>query len=929
MQGTLILVLSAAYIGLLFAVAYYGDERAERGQSVVANPYIYALSLAVYCTAWTFYGSVGRAATTGVGFLPIYLGPTLMAPLGWLVLRKMIRISKHHRITSIADFIGSRYGKSARLAGVVTVIAVLGTIPYIALQLKAISTSFTVLLEYPEMPVEAVRRPFFADTAFYAALLLAAFSILFGTRHLDVTERHEGIVTAIAFESVVKLAAFVAVGLFVTYGLYDGFGDLFTASAADAQIRALFTMEGGDGSYTEWAWLTGLSMMAILFLPRQFQVAVVENVDEAHLKKAIWLFPLYLLLINLFVLPIAMAGLLAFPNATHADTFVLTLPLSEGQATLAGVAFLGGVSAATGMVIVAATALSTMISNDLIMPVLLRSAAFQQARRKRVTGLLLGIRRVSIVGVLLLGYGYLHLIGEQYPLVSIGLISFAAVAQFAPAMLGGMFWRRGTWAGALSGLLAGFVIWMYTLPLPTLVEAGWIAPSIVEGGPWGISWLRPLSLLGVSELGLIPHALFWSLLANTGLYVGVSLFTRQSAVERSQALAFVDVFQYAERAGGPLWQGTAPVAELKHLLQRFLGWRRTERAFEGYARKHDVTLDAGATADEQLVSYAERVLAGAIGAASSRAVISSVVQEKPLQIGEVMGILDEAQQVMAYSRELEHKKAELQRATRELRATNKQLKELDRMKDDFISTVTHELRTPLTSIRAISEILQANPGLDADRRDSFLTTVIAESERLSRLVEQVLDLQRLEAQPLSTATEPVAIEDVLADAAAAMRQQIENDDVRFELDGLDQHCLVRGDRDRLMQVVLNLLSNAAKFCDDRNGQIRLHLMRTETAVRIAVQDNGPGIDPEDQDVIFQRFRRIRQQSSPHMGSGLGLHIVQRITREHGGRIEIDSEPGAGATFTVVLPRPSAEASATPSATPSESIEPSNTDRGLS
>lgn len=927
MQGTLILMLSAAYIGLLFAVAYYGDERAERGRSVVANPYIYALSLAVYCTAWTFYGSVGRAATTGVGFLPIYLGPTLMAPLGWLVLRKMIRISKHHRITSIADFIGSRYGKSARLAGVVTVIAVLGIVPYIALQLKAISTSFTVLMEYPDAQSDPASVPFFADTALYAALLLAAFTILFGTRHLDVTERHEGIVAAIAFESVVKLAAFVAVGLFVTYGLYDGFGDLFAAGQAEASIRALFTMESGSGGYSEWAWLTGLSMMAILFLPRQFQVAVVENVDEAHLKKAIWLFPLYLLLINLFVLPIAVAGLMVLPEAANADTFVLTLPLSQGYETLAVAAFLGGVSAATGMVIVAATALSTMISNDLILPLLLRSAAFQQARRTRVTGLLLGIRRASIVGVLLLGYGYLDLIGEQYPLVSIGLISFAAVAQFAPAMLGGMFWRRGTWAGALSGLLGGVLIWLYTLPLPTLVEAGWVAPSLMEEGPFGLAWLRPDGLLGLTDLGLIPHALFWSLLINTGLYVGVSLFTGQSAVERSQALAFVDAFRYAERAGGPMWRGTAPVAELKHLLQRFLGWRRTERAFELYARKHDLTIEPNAIADEQLVSYAERVLAGAIGAASSRAVISSVVQEKPLQIGEVMDILDEAQQVMAYSRELEHKKAELQRATRELRATNQQLKELDRMKDDFISTVTHELRTPLTSIRAISEILQANPDLQAPRREEFLATVIAESERLSRLVEQVLDLQRLEAHPLSAATEPVAVEAVLADAASAMRQQIERDDIQFELEGLDQHCFVRGDRDRLMQVVLNLLSNAAKFCDDRDGRIRLHLARTDDTVQIAVEDNGPGIDPDDQEIIFQRFRRIRQRSSPHMGSGLGLHIVQRIIREHQGRIEIDSQPGEGTTFTVVLTRLPAgnREDASGADATHESLESANTD----
>jgi Na+/proline symporter len=373
LQGWVIVAASFAYLGVLFAIAHYGDRRADVGRSIIANPTIYALSLAVYCTTWTFYGSVGRAASTGIGFLPIYLGPTLMAVLWWFVMRKMIRISKVSRITSIADFVASRYGKSQILGGLVTVIAVVGIIPYISLQLKAVSNSFTILLHYPGLPAKAIEQPLWQDSALYIAIILAAFTILFGTRHLDATERHEGMVAAIAFESLVKLLAFIAVGMFVTFGIYNGFGDIFARAEAIPELRDLLTVAEGAGSYGSWWSLTILSMLSIMFLPRQFQIAVVENVNEQHVVRAVWLFPLYLLLINIFVLPIALGGLMYFPNNTiDADTFVLSLPVMEKQEALTLLVFIGGLSAATGMVIVETIALSTMICNDLIMPVLLR-----------------------------------------------------------------------------------------------------------------------------------------------------------------------------------------------------------------------------------------------------------------------------------------------------------------------------------------------------------------------------------------------------------------------------------------------------------------------------------------------------------------------------------------------------------------------------
>ena len=593
LEGWFIVLVSFAYLCLLFAIAYYGDKRADEGRSLIGNPYIYALSIAVYCTSWTFYGSVGRAASEGISFLPIYLGPTLTFVLWWFVLRKMIRISKANRITSIADFISSRYGKSTRLSGLVTVIAVVGIMPYISLQLKAVSTSFTVLLQYPDivMPHEVATAPILGDTALWIALALALFAILFGTRHIDASERHEGMVAAIAFESIVKLLAFLAVGIFVTFGLYDGFGDLFARAAAVPEISRLFTMEA-TGGFGQWATLMVLSMAAILCLPRQFQVSVIENVDESHLDKAIWLFPLYLLAINIFVLPIAVSGLLHFPSGNvDGDTFVLTVPMAERQEALALFAFIGGLSAATGMVIVATIALSTMICNDLVMPALLRLTRLRLAERGDLPGLLLGIRRGSIIGILLLGYLYFRFIGGSYALVTIGLVSFAAAAQFAPAMIGGMFWKGGTQKGALAGLSLGFLAWAYTLLLPSLALSGWLPVEFVERGPFGIELLRPYQLLGLMQLDHISHAMFWSMLLNIGSYIGVSLTTRQSATERIQAALFVDVFRYSEERHGPgLWRGTATFSDLYEIVVRFVGREQAERAFSRYAHGRSINL---------------------------------------------------------------------------------------------------------------------------------------------------------------------------------------------------------------------------------------------------------------------------------------------------------------------------------------------------
>jgi len=915
LHGSVIIFTSFAYLGLLFAIAYYADRRADAGTSVIASPYVYSLSLAVYATAWTFYGSVGRAASDGVGFLPIYVGPTLMIALWWIVMRKILRISKQNRITSLADFVASRYGKSAALAGLVTVIAVIGILPYISLQLKAVSASFSILVQYPEVvaPTPADALSMREDTALWVALILAAFTIVFGTRHLDAAEHHPGMVAAIAFESLVKLLAFLAVGVFVTFGIYNGFGDLFARAAADPKLKAMMTpLEGVAGGYATWVWLTILSMMAIMFLPRQFQVTVIENVDEKHLSKAIWLFPLYMLAINVFVLPIAFGGLLRFPGgAVDADTFVLTLPMAEKQEWLALLVFIGGLSAATGMVIVETIALSTMVCNDLVMPVLLRLRRLRLNSRADLTGLLLGIRRGAIVLILLLGYAYFKLAGEAYALVSIGLISFAAVAQFAPVVLGGIFWKGGTRRGALWGLSAGFAVWVYTLLLPAFARSEWLPIGLLEQGPFGVALLRPQALFGLAGLDQITHAMIWSMIANIGAYVGMSLASSPSAEEHRQASLFVDVFRPAGEVGGArFWRGIASVPDLHNLLTRFLGLRAADEAFREYAaargrRWPEEALDA----DAELVHYVEVQLAGAIGAASARVMVASVAEEEALTLEEVREIVDEASQLVVYSHRLEQKSRELEKATAELRAANERLQELDRLKDDFVSTVSHELRTPLTSIRAFTQILFDDPEVELEQRKKFLGIITKETERLTRLINQVLDLSKIESDRAEWQSTRVDLREVIADTVAGMSQVFQERGVQVSVKLAERAPPIVADVDRIIQVLLNLLSNAAKFCEPAKGRIEVALSQQGGMLRVDVRDNGPGVAPAYHDVIFDKFRQAGDTltAKPH-GSGLGLHISRQIVEHYGGRMWVESAPGGGACFSFTLPADAAAAS---------------------
>ena len=870
-SSPVVIAASLAYLLALFAVAWWANRRAAAGRSVIGNAWVYALSMGVYCTAWTYFGSIGRAASGGLWFLPIYLGPTLAMVLAWLVLRKMIRIARTWRITSIADFIASRYGNSRLLGGLVTLIALVGVVPYVALQLKAVASGYALLTGGSAAAATAG----WLDGTFVIALALAGFTIAFGTRHLDNTERHEGLVAAIATESVVKLLAFLAVGVFVTWGLFSGPGDLFARAMAQPEIARLL-QPGTNASFAfdQWFALLLLAMLSVILLPRQFQMMVVENVDERHVRRAAWAFPAYLLLINLFVLPVAFGGLLFFgAGRANPEMFILSLPLAAGAEGLALVAFIGGLSAATGMVVVEAIAVSTMVCNDLVLPGLLRLKAFAS---RDLTAVLLLIRRTVIVALLLLGWLYYRVAGEAYALVSTGLISFAAVAQFAPALLGGLFWKGGTRNGALAGLAAGALLWAYTLMLPSIAKSGWIAAGWLQSGLFGWAALRPEALLGLSGMDNLTHALFWSLLTNAGLYVGFSLARPPSAQETSQALRFVDIFE-ATAQQRVFWRGRALVADLEALVSRFLGAAKAQALFAGHVAQSGT---APHLADPALVQLAETQLAGAIGSASARAMVASVVDEEILELADVLRIVEEAS---------------------ELRNLNEQLKSIDKLKDDFMSSVTHELRTPLTSIRALTELMRDEPDMDSDQRQQFLGLVVVESERLSRLVNQVLDMAKIESGHAEWHNSDVDLGELAAQALLTTAELFRERGAVVVLLRPSHGPVLRADADRLLQVMINLLSNAAKFMPQTEGRVEVRVTAGPLAATVEVQDNGVGVPPEQQALVFEKFRQGGDAAKRPQGTGLGLPISRQIIEHFGGRLWLRSEGAQGACFGFDLP----------------------------
>lgn len=644
-HGWLVLAVAIGYIGILFGIAHLGDRRAGRVSPIRGRPTIYALSLGVYCTSWTFFGSVGQAAVKGLDFLTIYIGPILLYLFGQRILERMIRLAKAERITSIADFIAARYGKSQRLAAVVTLIALVGIVPYIALQLKAVSASVTTLVDHLDFGLGPA--PFHPDVPLTVALGMAAFACLFGTRHIDATEHQQGLMLAVAAESLVKLITFSVVGLYVTFVLFDGPRDLMSAIVGNPIGNHVLSGGLSGGS---WIVMTTLSFLAILLLPRMFHVGVVENHTPSEIKRARWLFPLYLVAINVFVVPIALGGLVRYGTAIDADSFVLRLPLDAGASFVTVLAFVGGLSAATAMVIVSSVALAIMVCNELVAPILVRRAGHDGDEEPDMMRTLLTVRRVAIFAILLLAYVYHRLVADASALADIGLLAFAAIAQFAPAFFGALFWRRGTARGAIAGILVGFALWLYTLAMPTFIEAGYGASSLLVDGPFGLWLLRPQALFSLA-FDPLSHGVFWSLLLNVAAFVSVSLMRPPEPIERLQANVFVPS-DFVPTPALRRWRTAVTVDDLISTVARYLGEDRARRAFGEFGRSHAMALAGDRPADLHLLRFAEQLLASAIGAASSRLVLSLLVKRRDPSTKAAMKLLDDASAAIQYNRDL-------------------------------------------------------------------------------------------------------------------------------------------------------------------------------------------------------------------------------------------------------------------------------------
>ena len=650
LNGTAVFLASFGYVVFLFAVAWWGDHGGRRFVIGRHRALVYALSLAIYCTSWTYYGSVGLASTQGFDFLPIYIGPILVVALGYRLIGRIGDLSRAQNLTTVADFVSARYGKSQAAAALAALIALTASAPYIALQLKSITQTMLLVVESFERGRLTPAAP---SAAFDLAVtfLLAAFAMAFGTRRIDPTEHQDGLILAISVESVVKLLAFLGVGVFVVWALFGGFGGLISVAASDPHIAAVMRAPPDP---VNWLTITLLSAMAILLLPRQFHVSVVESRDAGDIARARWLFPAYLVLINLFVAPLAIAGLATFPDGViDRDLAVLALPLNASAHVVALTTMLGGLSAATGMVVVDSVALAITVSNDLVMPVLLRGRA---ARRElsaagEIGAWVLTVRRLAILAVLTLGYFYARLTGEA-ALSSIGLLSFAAIAQIGPAFLGGLVWRRGTARGAVLGMAVGLAAWFYLLLLPSLNEQG-LAGLLVQG-PLGVAWLRPEALTRFSSLPLVGGVAL-SLGLNALAFVLVSLTRKATPLERMQATAFVGAAPTGKPQAFRLWRVATTMGELEATVARYLGAERARRAFESFQRERGRELLADHEADAHLIRHAEHLLSPAIGASTSRLVLSLLLRRRAMSGKSALKLLDDASAAIQSSRDqLQH-----------------------------------------------------------------------------------------------------------------------------------------------------------------------------------------------------------------------------------------------------------------------------------
>jgi Na+/proline symporter/nitrogen-specific signal transduction histidine kinase len=882
------------YLALLFYVAFIAEKHSKR--KWVNNSLVYTLSLAVYCTAWTYYGSIGIAANSGINFLAIYLGPVIAAPLWIVILRKIIRITNQHKLASIADFISLRYGNSRFLGALVTVVCLLGIMPYISLQLKAVSETFQLLSSENSY----VSKSVWDDSTFYIALLLAVFATFFGTQKTDASEKHKGIVVSVAMESVLKLIFFLAVGVYVTFVLFDGTTDIYEQISRQDNFKSLIGLNGIESGF-DWLYTIMLSFMAIFLLPRQFHLAAVENVRAKHLKQAIWLFPLYLLLFNVFVIYVAWGGQLNLAEPENAEYYALLLPLRNDNLILATLVFLGGLSAVISMVVVATLALSTMVSNNLVIPYGFLDR-FVKSHSSRNASYIKNIRRISIFSIIIIAYIFYITFSKELSLYSIGLIAFVIIAQLGPSFFIGLYWNRGSSKAATIGIIVGFVITFYTLLLPFGLQALGFGSSFITDGAFGLEQLKPHALFGIDFLSPPTHAFFWSISANTLLYIWLSLSSKGDYRERNYAEMFVDSNNYSQLQDGALvWKGEAYVTEIRRVLSKFLGNERTERALSLFFRKYDLAADTQ-MADARLINFSEKLLTGSIGSASAKILISSVVKEERVSLVEVLKILEESKETIARNKLLREKSEELTILTEELQKVNQELINKDRQKDEFLDTVAHELKTPITGIRAAAELLASEGDeMPLEIRQQFLDNILKDSERLARLIQNILDFEKLSGGRAHLNLKKQNIKHTIDSTVNSLSYLAEKKGVKI-INSNQSEISADYDEDRIQQVLTNLLSNALKFCEPNEGEIVLNYGFKNGYLEVTVKDNGRGVPVLDLPHIFEKFYQSNNQNiiKPE-GSGLGLAICQQIVKNHGGTIWAKNNKKSGVTFGFSLP----------------------------
>ncbi len=1015
--------ISLIYMGFLFLVATYGDWKNGNTALPKWRPTIYALTIAVYCTSWTFFGSVGVAARSGFDFLAVYIPPILLMTLGYPLLKRIIHLAKNERITSIADFLAARYGKKQTIAVIATIITVFGTIPYIALQLKALSNSFMIMVDKSGLQEG---NNVLGDLPLMIAISMALFAMLFGARHTDATENQNGLMLAIATESIFKLFAFLVVGIYVTFFLFDGPYDLLRQShQADILSSTLF--QESDDSL--WVNYFILSLLAFFLLPRQFHVMVVESNGGSEMRRAIWLFPLYLILINLFVVPIALAGILTFNDGMNADSFVLALPLSQGANLISLIAFLGGLSAATAMVIVATVALAIMVSNEIAIPFLVRHTSRRTKPHTDMYSLILNIRRCVILGIILLAYLYYRLAGDTEALISIGILSFVAIAQLAPSFFGGLFWKRATAKAALIAMVSGFVLWFYTLILPSFIHSGIFSENFLTDGPFHLSYLKPEALFGL-KLSPLLHGTLLSLGINTILFVLVSLVTKQTPVERLQA----DTFTARNRPPThdySRWRTPVPIGKLTQTIGNYIGHERVARSFERYRRETDVNFDNNDIADIALLRFSEQLLTSAVGTASARLVMSLLITHKetashdantllgdataaiqynrellqvaidevaqgiavfdidlrlicwnrnfrwllnlPVQYGEVgisleamlrhmaekgefgLGSIEKAieERLASYSNcedpcverlaitqramevrskpmpggrfvlsfnDITHRieteealtkanetlEARVKSRTEELTRLNEELtvakaraEEANLGKTRFLTATGHDILQPLNAARlyttALSDIAKKT------EHAFFLEhaqKICRSLESVEDILGAVLDIGRLDTGVLKPNLKYFALQDVFDQLIIEFVPMAK--EKGLDLKVIRTSSYVYSDERLLRRLLQNLLSNAIKYT--KSGRILLGVRKAGTHVMIEVLDTGQGIPEIRKTEIFKEFHRLEQGARIAAGLGLGLSIVERISRVLNHTVKVQTKLDSGSRFYVHVPK---------------------------